>query len=140
MSLLSTSVTSRQLKGENLLVYGKCIEVEFPDILRRFSQNRIPLSVCMETVHMNVVGFKLLNIIRLSKIKSLTILTPDGSPHCIQLHYIGEHIKRALGESLPIKHFVIEKGKVFEIPIRVVRLSRHLSECNELMFGAEANE
>lgn len=140
MSLLSTSVTSRMLRGVDLLVYGRCIEVEFPEILRNFSRNRFPLSVCMEQVHMDIVGFKLLSIIRLSRIKGLTILTPDGSPHCIQLHYIGEHIRKIIGEKLLIRHFVVEKGKVFEIPVKVVRLSRHLSECNVLLSGAEVNE
>lgn len=140
MDLLSTSVTSRRLRDVDLLVYSKCIEVESPEFLREISQNRLSLSVCMERVHMNIVGFKLLNMTRSSGVKSLTILTLDGSPHCIQLHYIGEHIKRALRDELPIKHFVIEKGKIFEIPLKVVRLSRHLSECNGLLIGAEVDE
>lgn len=127
MNLLSMSVTSRVFRNANLLVYSKCIEVEFSKILKSFSQNRVPLSVCMEQVHMNLVGFKLISILKLSDIKSLTFLTMDGSPHCIQLHYIGEHVRRVMDKNLPIRHFVIEKGKVFEIPLRFVRLSRHLS-------------
>jgi len=133
--LLSTSVKSKMLSGASLLVYSKCIEQEYPEILREFSNGRVPLGVCMELIHMNKVGFKILSIVKLSGIRELVILTVDGSPHCIQLHFIGEHIKRVLDERTPIMHYVIEKGKVFEISTEVIRLARHLSKCAELLGG-----
>ncbi|RLE55964.1 MAG: hypothetical protein DRJ26_00035 [Candidatus Methanomethylicota archaeon] len=137
--LLSTSVKSKMLRGASLLIYSKCIEQEYPGILREFSDGRVALGVCMELLHMNMVGFKLLNIVKLSNVKELEILTMDGSPHCIQLHFIGEHINRALGEPIPLTHYVIEKGKVFKVSTKVIKLARHLSECAKLLGGDGEN-
>ena len=128
-SLLSTSVKSGSLRGSKLLVYSECLKDEYPEILRFFQDENLSLSVCMERTHINKVGFKLFNIIKLSGIVELNILTIDGSPHCIQLHFLGEHFKRALGVSIPINHYVIEKGKIFSIPIEAIKLARHLSQC-----------
>lgn len=128
-SLLSISVTSKTLQNASLLIYSKCIEKECPEILGKFAKNRVPLSICMEECHMDNVGFKLISIITFSKPHEIVILTMDGSPHCIQLHFLGEHINKILKNKVTIIHYVIEKGNIIKIPQKTIKIARHLSQC-----------
>jgi hypothetical protein len=128
MSLLSTSVTSKKLRGKSLLLYGTCIKEEYPNILAEFSKNRTPLYICLEEEHMNKVGFKLATILKIAKPKDITVLTIDGSPHCVQLHFAVEQARNISGVGVPTRYFVIEKGKIREISAKAIRMARHLSE------------
>jgi hypothetical protein len=128
MALLSTSVTSEKLKKKSLLLYGTCIKEEYPKILAELSRGKTPLHVCLEEEHMNKVGFKLATILKTAKLRDITVLTIDGSPHCIQLHFVVEQIRNILGTDMPIRHFVIEKGKIYEISAETIRTARHLFE------------
>ncbi len=133
-NLMSMSVTSRKLRGARILIYSKCIEEEYPKVLSDFSRDFILLGVCMEELHMDCVGFKIMSIIRFSKPEKIAILTMDGSPHCIQLHFLGEHIGRVMELSEEfIDHYVIEKGELIKVPREAIRIARHLSQCAKLL-------
>jgi hypothetical protein len=131
MELLATNVKNRQLREAALLIYGTCVENEVPKIFNALAKGRIPLRVCLEKIHMNIVGFKLATILQTSKPKELVVLTLDGSPHCIQLHFTAEQTKRVSKSNINIKHYVIEKRKLIEIPPDVVEIARHLSMVQE---------
>ena len=137
-SLLSISVTSKTLQNASLLVYSKCIEKEYPEILKKFTKNRIPLPICMEEHHIDSIGFKLISIITLSNPYEIVILTMDGSPHCIQLHFLGEHINKILKDKGTINHYNIEYGKIIKIPQKTIKIARHLSQC--LMLSNRSGE
>ncbi len=77
---------------------------------------------------MNHAGYKLASIIRYSNIRRVTALTVDGSPHCVQLHYLLEDIKRHFVPELLTTHYVIEKGELFSVTPEAVKRSRHLSK------------
>ncbi len=91
------------------------------------------MDVCMEEMHVNHAGFKIASIIRYSKIKRVTVLTVDGSPHCVQLHYVIEDIKRHFVEEVETDHYVVEKGKVYKISPKAVKRSRHLSKIQQML-------
>ena len=56
----------------------------------------IILAVCLENNHINMIITKICGMISTKKIKSLTFVTVDNSPHCIQLHYTKKEIERVM--------------------------------------------
>ncbi|RLE82954.1 MAG: 4Fe-4S ferredoxin [Thermoprotei archaeon] len=133
--LIDVNVCTRDLRAtKRLLVYGKCVEEEYPSIFSKYSEGRVALSVCLEAEHMNTVGFKLASIVARIDLEEIVILTVDGSPHCIQLHFMAEEVNKMFGGKLPTKHLVIEEGKVVEVSPRVVKTARYLTKVKKLLL------
>jgi hypothetical protein len=129
--LLRTNVGDPKLrKAGELLLVGSCMMERFPDIVEECSKRNgeaAVLHVCLEETHMNHAGYKIASMVRYAKIKRLSGLTIDGSPHCVQLHYLIEDIKQHFTPEIETQHFVVEKGEVVEISPGSVKQSRHLS-------------
>jgi hypothetical protein len=134
--LMRTNVGDQSLREKGkLLLIGSCM-ARFSDVLARFRErieDSAILDVCLEETHVNQAGFKLASIIRYAGISEVTVLTVDGSPHCIQLHYIVEDIKRHFTPEIKTAHFVVEKGDVLEISPEAVKRSRHLSKIQKML-------
>lgn len=132
--LMSTNVRSSIFReNPRILVFSECIAYEWPRILEDLARNRVPLGVCLEHEHMNKVAFKLTSILRFNDIRELVVLTTDGSPHCVQLHYSAREGLRLIGKEIDVIHYVIEKGELIEIPSDCVKISRHLHKIKRLL-------
>ncbi len=108
----------------------------FPKIVAEFSERdggSAVLHVCLEEMHVNQVGFKIASMVRYAQLSSVTALTIDGSPHCVQLHYVIEDIKRHFTSEIETHHFVVENGIVSEISPDAVKRSRHLSKIQSMI-------
>ncbi len=140
--LIDCNACSRILRGySKLLIIGRCIEREHPEILSRF-KDYVMLSVCLEAEHVNMVGFKLAGIIRRCGdwLKEVAVLGVDGSLHCIQMHFMVEEVFKILGVegALERRHFIVAKGGVVrEIPKNVIKVSRYLARVAELLQRVE---
>jgi len=134
--LMSINVGDARLrKGGKLLLIGSCMS-RFPDVVNDFTQRdggHVVLHVCLEETHMNQAGFKIGSIVKYSNLSEITVLTIDGSPHCIQLHYVVDDIKRHFAPEIITKHYVMEKGTVHEISSDAVKRSRHLSKIQKMI-------
>ena len=134
--LMRVNVGDRRIREhENLLLVGSCTD-RFSDIVREIGKRNgghFTLHVCLEETHANQAGFKIGSIVRYSSIKKVSVLTVDGSPHCVQLHYIVEDIKRHFTPEIEISHFVIEKGELHEVSPETVKRSRHLSKIQKML-------
>ncbi len=129
MRLLETNAGSKVIRGKDLLFYSVCIESEHPDIFMELSQGRTALWVCLELEHINMLVYKIASMLRLYEPpKTISVLTVDGSPHCIQLHYAVEEAKKISGSSVEVKHFVISNGAVNEVSAQTVKKSRYLGK------------
>nr|MDO8081332.1 hypothetical protein [Candidatus Freyarchaeota archaeon] len=129
MRLLETNAGSKMVQGKDLLFYSVCIENEHPDIFREFSEVRTPLWACLELEHINMLVYKIACMLRLDEPpRSISILTVDGSPHCIQLHYAVEEAKKISGSDIEVRHFVLSKGEVEEVSSQTVKKSRYLGK------------
>ncbi len=137
--LIDCNACTRALRGYNkVLIVGRCVEREHPEALKAF-QDYASLSVCLEEEHMNMVGFKLAGIIARQggAIKEVTVLTVDGSPHCVQLHFMVEEVFKVLSpKGVRRRHFIITRGNVKEIPLEAVHTARYLSRVAKLL-GSE---
>lgn len=130
------NVGDEMLRGKGrLLLIGSCMD-RYSEIITRLSEKEgapAVLQVCLEEIHVNQVGFKIGSIIKYANIARVTVLTVDGSPHCIQLHYVVEDIKRHFAPEIATVHYVVEKGEVHEVSAEAVKRSRHLSKIQKMM-------
>lgn len=134
--LMRINVGDKRLKDKGkLLLIGSCMD-RFPEIVKNFSERdggQAVLHICLEETHVNQVGFKIGSIVKYSGITEVTALTIDGSPHCVQLHFVIDDVKRHFAPEIETKHFVVEKGKVHEISSDAVKKSRHLSKIQKMI-------
>jgi hypothetical protein len=134
--LMSINVGDRRLREKGkLLLIGSCMN-RFPKIVKDFSERdggQAILHVCLEETHVNQAGFKIGSIVRYAGISEVTALTIDGSPHCVQLHYVIDDVKRHFTPEITTKHYVVEKGKIHEISSDAVKKSRHLSKIEKMI-------
>jgi hypothetical protein len=134
LPILSTNVGDQRFRDNpRILLYGTCVPDRYPTIFKQFATGRTPVHACLEDLHMDHVGYKLVGIVKYSKIEDLTILTIDGSPHCYQLHVLGQDLKRRFAPEMHIAHFVIEKGDVHEISYQTITVARHLHRVQKLL-------
>jgi len=131
--LLSTSVTSRDVRGRDVLIYSECLRSEWPNILARETEGRLALAVCLEREHISHITAKLATMMVMGRPASMTVLTVDGSPHCVQVHFALQQALRITGLNLPVRHLVVEKGVICEVSPEAIRTARHLSEVVSLM-------
>jgi len=138
--LIDCNARSRMLRSsDKVLIIGRCVEIEHGNVLATFKDSGYSiLSVCLEEEHINMVGFKLAGIMRRCRdfLKEVAILTVDGSPHCVQLHFMVEEAFKITGleGKMQRRHFVIVKGEgVVEIPKEGVKVARYLSKISKLI-------
>ena len=127
MELLSIDMGSKEFSNKGILLYGKCVAMQFEKILKMLSKDNILLAACLQEHHMDNLGFKLSTLLRYQPINAITVLTIDGSPHCVQMHFLAEQAKTLTGKDLSVRHFVIEEGELCEITSDAVKKARHLS-------------
>lgn len=72
---------------------------------------------------------KIGGMLRTGKIHKIIFATVDKSPHCIQLHYIQDELKKMMNlEKMNIKNYVIVNNELEEIPPEIISLSKNLYE------------
>ncbi len=131
MELMSTNAKGKNIRGRKLLIYGTCVD-ETPNFLENFA-DYTHLSFCPERVHINMAFYKL--VAMFSVAKEAVILTKDGSPHCVQLHYIAQEVLKYSERKIPLRHYVISDGKLVEIEPEDIKLSRYLSKIRKLRLS-----
>jgi len=133
---MRTNVGDQILRDKGkLLIVGSCMD-RYPDIVKEFAEKDggyAVLHVCLEETHVNQAGFKIGSIIKYAGITDVATLTVDGSPHCVQLHYVIEDIKRHFAPEIITTHNVVEKGVVHEVSADAVKRSRHLSKIQSML-------
>lgn len=133
--LIDINAKSRLLRNKKkLLIIGRCVELEHPEILKEFDEDYCILSVCLEAEHINMVGFKLAGILARGDYEEVSVVAVDGSPHCTQLHWMVEEVFKIVGRNnIKRRHFVIYRGKLYEVSIKAVKISRYLYKVNKLV-------
>lgn len=128
LRLMETNAGSHLLKREGKwLIIGTCVILEHPQIIKEIAEKYDTLlHVCPESFHMNMIETKLAAMVKIRNPKEIGIITVDGSPHCVQLHYIAEDLLKYFKEDFEVKHFVISSKKVYHISSESVKTSRHL--------------
>ena len=115
---------------EAIIICGTCLCSMQPkgfEELKKYTNNIY--EVCLEEIHMNMVAHKVASIIRIGKIKKLIFASVDGSPHCVQLHYVANELKKIMKlDSLEIKNIVVVDNRLVEISEETISKAKKLSE------------
>lgn len=120
----------------NVLICGTCLPNMEPDGYKKIlEQFDIVLYLCLEKEHINMAITKICGILSTGNVTKLTFASVNKSPHCTQLHYIKNEIKRVMDNNkLPeIKNIILEKGKIYNIDDEVLSLSKNLVKLSMLV-------
>ncbi len=130
IDLMETNAKGSLVRGRPLILAGSCVANEHPQVLSDFSEATI-LKFCPEKEHINMAFYKLMAM--MSVAESLTVITVDGSPHCVQMHYIAEEVLRYSEKKFPVRHYVIHDGQLVEVSAKAVKTSRYLRKIERVI-------
>ncbi|MBR2544205.1 4Fe-4S ferredoxin [Candidatus Saccharibacteria bacterium] len=127
LDLVSTNVYSKDLSSK-LLIAGTCTLVEWPELVKQVGKDSTILTVCLESTHLNTTIEKIASILAKGDIEEITVITKDGSPHCIGLHFAVEWaLKMTKSDRTKVNYYVIEHGTLRHVPAERIKEKRHLS-------------
>lgn len=114
--------------NETIIIVGSCLpnmDKGAYDKLLQISSNIYDL--CLEQTHINMAITKVGGMIRTGKIKKIIFATVNKSPHCIQVHYIQDELRKMMNiENIEIINYVADNGKLKEISKETISLSKDL--------------
>lgn len=113
-----------------IIIVGSCLKYMQPkgfEKLKLLSNNIYEL--CLEETHINMAITKIGGMLRTNKIHKIIFASVDKSPHCIQMHYIQDELKKMMNiENIIFKNYVIVNNELEEINSEIISLSKNLSE------------
>jgi len=119
---------------ETIIVVGSCLKNMQPqgyEEIQKISNNIYEL--CLEETHINMAITKIGGMLRTKKIKRIIFASVDKSPHCIQLHYIQDELRKMMNLSnIEIENYVIVDNKLIKINPEIISLSKNLSKLSYL--------
>ena len=119
---------------ETIIVVGSCLKNMQPkgyEELEKISNNIYDL--CLEETHINMAVTKIGGMLRTKKINRIIFASVDKSPHCIQLHYIQDELRKMMDLSnVIIENYVVVDNELIKIDFDVISLSKNLSKLKEL--------
>ncbi len=131
--VLSLWVKTRLLRGAHWLICSKCLKYVNPAIYSEISKEKVVLEFCPEENGQLVYG-KIASMIRSSKPSKITVVTIDGSPHCLTLQAAVNEAVYIVGEKVEKEHYVLVDGEeLIKISPEAIRVSRYLSLVDKLV-------
>ena len=120
--------------NETIIVVGSCLknmQLDGYQKLQKISTNIYEL--CLEETHINMAITKIGGMLRTNKIKRIIFASVDKSPHCIQLHYIQDELRKMMNLSnIEIENYVVVDNKLIKINPETISLSKNLSKLSNL--------
>ncbi len=130
-TLLKTNVHDVE---DTLIIVGSCLDRIQPEAykeLNKISDNIY--DVFLEETHINMVITKIIGMISRVKINKIIFASVDKSPHCVQLHYIENEIRKAMNiDDKEIIHYVAIDNNLIEISKETIKKSKSLSELEQI--------
>ena len=116
--------------NETIIIVGSCLKSMQPkgyEKLEKISTNFYEL--CLEETHINMAITKIGGMLRTNNIKRIIFASVDRSPHCIQLHYIQDELKKMMDLSnIEINNYVVVDNELIKIEKEIISLSKNLKE------------
>ena len=115
--------------SKTMIVVGSCLERMAPKAYKELEKisNNI-YDVCLEEIHINMVITKLIGMISRNNIEKIIFASVDKSPHCVQLHYIENEIRKAMKLDIEMIHYVAIDDKLIKISNATIKKSKSLYE------------
>lgn len=124
-----------------IIIVGSCLpnmDKEAYSKLLKISNNIYDL--CLEETHVNMAITKVGGMLRTGKIKKIIFATVNKSPHCIQVHYIQDEIRKMMNlDNIEIINYVADNGNLVKISKDTISLSKDLVKLEREEHDAEDN-
>ncbi len=118
--------------SDEIVIVGSCLKTMQPKAFDVLEKLNLPIfDLCLEQTHINMAITKILGMIRAKKIKRMIFASVDKSPHCIQLHYIQDEIRK-LGFELDFQNYVAVDNILIKISKETISLSKNLSKLSSI--------
>lgn len=112
--------------NDSIIIVGSCLKHMQPKAYEELEKMGLPMfDLCLEETHINMAITKVLGMIRAKHITSIIFASVDRSPHCIQLHYIQDEIRK-LGFKIDVKNYVAVDDTLEYIDPDTISLSKNL--------------
>ena len=117
-----------------MVIVGSCLERMHPEAYKELEKmSNVIYDVCLEETHINMIITKLIGMISRVKINKIVFASVDKSPHCVQLHYIENEIRKAMDiDNIGMIHYVAVDNKLIEISKDTIKKSKSLSELEQM--------
>jgi len=116
--------------SDTIAVVGSCLKDVQPlgfAKLTEMCENMY--EVCLEETHINMVITKIGGMLRTGKIKKIIFASVDKSPHCVQLHYVQDELRKMMNISdVAIENYVLVDNELVKISPEIISLSKNLSD------------
>lgn len=93
------------------------------------------LYLCLEKDRINMAITKICGMISTKKVTSITFASVNKSPHCTQLHFIKNEIKRVMNnEALSLAaNVIIQYNQIYNIEDNILSLSKDLIKLSKVV-------
>lgn len=72
---------------------------------------------------------KIIGMLSRVKVKKIIFATVDKSPHCVQMHYIENEIRKAMNiDDIECIHYVAINNKLIKVSNKTIKKSKSLAE------------
>lgn len=126
---------------ETIIIVGSCLpnmDKEAYKKLSKISDNIYDL--CLESSHINMAITKVGGMLRTGKVRKIIFATVNKSPHCIQVHYIQDELRKMMNlDNIEIINYVADSGNLVEISKDTISLSKDLVKLEKEEQNAEDN-
>ena len=115
---------------ETIVIVGSCLKRMQPKGYKKLEDiSKNIYDLCLEEVHVNMAITKIGGMIRTGKIKNIIFATVDKSPHCVQMHYIQDELRKMMNvDNISITNYIVKDEELIEINKDVISLSKNLFE------------
>ena len=120
---------------DTIIIVGSCLQYMQPEgfkKLRNISNNTYEL--CLEETHINMAITKIGGMLRTGKVNKIIFASVDKSPHCIQLHYIQDELRKMMNlDEIQIENYVVVNNELKQIEPEIISLSKNLNKLKEII-------
>ena len=115
---------------DTMIIAGNCLKIMQPEGYNKLEDiSKNIYNLCLEETHINMAISKIGGMLRTGKIHKIIFATVDKSPHCIQMHYIQDELRKMMNlNDVNITNYVVVNNELIEIKSEIISLSKNLSE------------
>ena len=119
---------------KEIIIVGTCLKDMQPLAYKTLEEMNLPIySLCLENSHINMAITKVLGMIRAKNITKIIFASVDRSPHCIQLHYIQDEIRKLGFTNITFENYVASNDTLVPISTKTISLSKNLAELSKIV-------
>ena len=126
MRLLETNIYDT---GDTIIIVGTCLSRMQPEGFKKLTEISSNIyELCLEESHVNMAITKIGSMLRTGKVKKVIFASVDKSPHCVQMHYIQDELRKMMNTEVEFVNYVSVNDELIEISKEVISLSKNLAE------------